>query len=84
MKKQIEAIVSQLELIVASRKANTIYILASGTIIEYANQIATGLEEKVIQDIYEPQITQYKRYTRMAKGKDSICFETHNLKELRI
>lgn len=73
--KKIDRIIDKLETLINKGKISTIYVLASGAKMESANTIVTGLEERVVQDINEPKVTQYKRFTRMSEGKESICFE---------
>lgn len=73
--KRIDGIIDRLESIIEKGKICTIYVLASGTKMESANMIVTGLEERVVQEINEPKVTQYKRFTRMSEGTESVCFE---------
>ena len=73
--KRIEGVIDKLEKLINKGTVSTIYILASGNKRSSANEIATGLEERVVQDIYEPRFTQYKRYTGFNGGVESICYE---------
>jgi len=54
---------------------NTVYVLATGSKIEFAREIASQIYERNPLAVYEPIETNYKRYTRKFAGKDSICFE---------
>lgn len=54
---------------------NTVYVLATGSKIEHAREIATKIYERNPLDVYEPIETNYKRYSRKIGGTDSICFE---------
>lgn len=73
--KRIEGVIDKLETLINKGTVSTIYILASGNKRSAANEIATGLEKRVVQDIYEPKFTQYKRYTGITGGVESICYE---------
>lgn len=50
-------------------------MLATGLKTQYANDIATKIYERNPQDVFEPVVTRYKRYTRRPSGMDSICYE---------
>lgn len=60
---------------IKSKSINTFYVLATGLKTQYANDIATKIYERNPQDVFEPVVTRYKRYTRRPSGMDSICYE---------
>lgn len=71
----IEKPVNDAEVAIKERSINTIYVLATGSKIDFAKDIASTIYKRNPQDVFEPVETNYKRYTRMASGADSICFE---------
>lgn len=54
---------------------NTIYVLATGSKIKYATEIANQVYERNPQEVYEPIVSNYTRYTRKRFGNNAICFE---------
>lgn len=63
------------EAAIQNRSVNTIYVLATGSKIDFARDIANTIYSRNPQDIFPPIETNYKRYTRTPSGSDSICFE---------
>ena len=57
------------------QKVNTVYVLATGSKIPFAQGIAERIYERNPLDVYEPIETKYKRYTQKPSGSDSICYE---------
>ena len=71
----IKPIISNVEEHISKCDINTVYILASGRKVQFANDIATTIYERNPQDLFEPIVTQYRRYTGRQLGVDSICYE---------
>lgn len=71
--------IRDIEYAIQNKRVNTIYVLATGSKIDSAKEIAQKVYERNIQDIFEPIETTYKRYTRKPSGADSICFEINLL-----
>lgn len=71
----IDKPVKDAESVIKDRSVNTIYVLATGSKIDFAKDIANTIYKRNPQDVFEPVETNYKRYTRTASGVDSICFE---------
>ena len=67
--------VQDIERAIKEKTVNTIYVLATGSKIPDAKTIAKRVYEQNTQDLYEPNQTFYKRYTRRISGIDSVCFE---------
>lgn len=67
--------IKEAEYAIQNQKVNTIYILASGSKIDFARNIAKGIYDRNPQDVFDPVETNYRRYTRKPSGKESICFE---------
>lgn len=67
--------VEDAETAIKDQSVNTIYVLATGSKIDFAKDIAETIYKRNPQDVFEPVKTNYKRYTRTASGSDSICFE---------
>lgn len=72
---EIDSLIERIEQGVLNRSVDTIYILATGTKIGFAHEIATKVYERNPQDIFDPVTTQYKRYTKSAIGTDAVCYE---------
>lgn len=60
---------------IQNRSVNTVYVLATGSKIDFARDIANAIYRRNLQDVFPPVETNYKRYTRSPSGSDSICFE---------
>lgn len=75
----IEHHIIQAEKAIKREEVNTIYILATGTKINYAREIARRVYARNTQDVAEPIVTEYKRFSRNSNGSASICYEI-NLK----
>lgn len=60
---------------IKSKRINTFYVLATGVKRQYANEIAAKIYGRNPQDVFEPVVTRYKRYTRRPSGADSVCYE---------
>lgn len=71
----IDIPVKEAETAIQNRSVNTIYVLATGSKMDFAKDIANTVYARNIQDVFEPIETNYKRYTRALSGSDSICFE---------
>lgn len=71
----IDIPVKEAEIAIQNRNVNTIYVLATGSKMDFAKDIANTVYTRNIQDVFEPIETNYKRYTRALSGSDSICFE---------
>ena len=71
----IDKPVQDAETAIQSRSVNTIYVLATGSKMDFAKDIANAIYKRNPQDVFEPIETNYKRYTRTPSGSDSICFE---------
>ena len=71
----IDKSVKDAESAIKDRSVNTIYVLATGSKIDFAKDIANTIYKRNPQDVFEPVETNYKRYTRTVSGADSICFE---------
>lgn len=72
---QIDKLIHEINDVIRTKAVNTIYVLATGSKIYYAKEIAQRVYNQNIMDVYEPIETSYKRYTRRVNGADSICFE---------
>ena len=71
----VDNAVKDVEKEIQDQKINTIYVLATGTKIEFARLIADQIYNRNPLDVYEPIETNYRRYTRRPSGADSVCFE---------
>jgi len=71
----IDKPVQDAEIAIQNRNVNTIYVLATGSKMDFAKDIANTIFARNPQDVFEPVETNYKRYTRTLSGSDSICFE---------
>lgn len=71
----IDKPVNDAETAIKDQSVNTIYVLATGSKIDFAKDIANTIYKRNPQDVFEPVETNYKRYTRTAIGSNSICFE---------
>lgn len=71
----IEPCVKEAEDAIQEQRVNTIYVLATGSKIPFAERIAESIYERNPLDVFEPLKTEYKRYTKHTSGSDSICFE---------
>lgn len=71
----IDKPVQDAEIAIQNRSVNTVYVLATGSKIDFAKDIADAIYRRNPQDVFEPVETNYKRYTRIAIGANSICFE---------
>lgn len=71
----IDRAVQDAEMTIQNRNANTIYVLATGSKIDFAKDIANAIYRQNPYDVFEPVETSYKRYTKAPSGADSICFE---------
>ena len=67
--------IKEAEYAIQNQKVNTVYILATGSKIDFAKDIAKKIYERNPQDIFDPVETNYKRYTRRPSGKESVCIE---------
>lgn len=54
---------------------DTLYVLATGSKIHFAEDIANTVYSRNPQEVFEPIKTEYRRYTRHSFGSDAICFE---------
>ena len=75
MTSNLEPIIDSIEKHINAQDIDTFYILATGRKVEFANTIATTVYEHNPQDLYEPIITQYKRYSKNRMGNNAICYE---------
>ena len=71
----IDKAVQDAEIAIQHRSVNTIYILATGSKIDFAKDIANAIYRQNPYDVFEPVETNYKRYTKSPSGANSICFE---------
>ena len=71
----LQPIIHNIEELIENRSINTFYILATGSKMEFANDIATAVYERNPQGLFEPIITQYTRYSRNRIGNSAVCFE---------
>lgn len=71
----IDPLVRDAENALQEQKVNTVYVLATGSKIPFAQSISDRIYERNPLDVHEPIETNYKRYTRKPSGSDSICFE---------
>lgn len=71
----IDKPVQEAETAIQNRSVNTVYVLATGSKIDFARDIAKAIYKRNPQDVFEPVETNYKRYTKAPSGADSICFE---------
>lgn len=71
----IDKPVQDAEATIKNRSVNTIYVLATGSKMNFAKDIADAIYKRNPQDVFEPIETNYKRYTKTPSGADSICFE---------
>jgi len=72
---RIDKPVQDAEATIKNRSVNTIYVLATGSKMNFAKDIADAIYKRNPQDVFEPIETNYKRYTKTPSGADSICFE---------
>ena len=71
----IQAPVEVAQRAIDEKLVDTLYILATGSKIPFAKDIANTVYGRNPQEVFEPIKTEYKRYTRHPFGSDAICFE---------
>lgn len=71
----IQAPVEVAQKTINEKSIDTLYVLATGSKIRFAEEIANTVYCRNPQEVFEPIKTEYKRYTRHPFGSDAVCFE---------